>query len=151
MDWVALHGREYAQMYEAYPHIRLTKPLEVQPDGRYPDLPPSFEKELISPEFVPDYVIRKSNLFQDLPPLLESLGCESTIGDAKNVHSIRSDTGDVENDMIYAEKVQELIGASDGNTFSRLSKLAELNDQGVSHIRMVMQAWFQAGVFFVFK
>lgn len=139
LSWIELYGREYARLYEAYPHIRLTKPLEIQPDGRYPDLPPSFEREQISPEFVPDYVIRKPNLLQDLPPLLKSFGCESTIGEAKNVHSIRLDSGDIENDSIYAKRVQQLIGASDGNRYSHLTKLAELNNEGVSRIRKVMQ------------
>lgn len=140
LAWVKANGANYARMYEYYPHIRLTQPLELQPDRRYPDLPPSFERDEILPEIVPDYVIRKSHVTEDLPVLLKAFGCETDSNDAKNVHSIVSDDGNVEDDEAYKDMVRKLANISDGETYLKLMSHAKLNNRGLDHIREVMNA-----------
>lgn len=130
-DWLRDVNRtkSYMDMYEFYPFIRLTEPM-VLPEGvkRFPDLPPHFERAPITTRFVPDFVIRKNNLSDDLPRLLNALSCPQNFT-SKNIH----ETELVDNDIM--EKVKEITGAGDGQTYTRLMRVAMDNDKGLERIR----------------
>lgn len=137
LDWLRENAEGYIRLCEFYPFINLTKPLELQSDRRYPDLPPSFERAEISTPFTPDFVIRKHHLSEDLPKLLRAFGCDDTIQSAKNVHHVEKEDGEV-SDISYEAKVRAISGVGEGETYKRLMNMAQSNDNGVRRIREIM-------------
>lgn len=134
-EWLRQNARGYARMYEFYPFIRLTAPLEKLPSSsRYPDLPPSFERAEISSPFRPDYVVRKEYITEDLSKLLDALGCGVKVGFAKNVHHIEEQ----DSETALGEKVKLISGVGEGETYRRLMEFAKNNDVGLSRIHAFM-------------
>lgn len=134
LDWLQRNAKGYARMYEFYPYIRLTEPLKKVRGGRFPDLPPSFERAEISSPFRPDYVIRKPYMIEDLTKLLHALGCDRKVGDAKNVHQVQGD----DNDAAYEQKIKLVSGLGEGETYRKLMGYAANNDAGLGRIQAIM-------------
>lgn len=134
LKWLQQNAKAYARMYEFYPFIHLTEPLERLQSNRYPDLPPSFERAEISSPFRPDYVIRKDRIIEDLSKLLDALGCDARIGNAKNVHQVQGE----DDEAAYEIKIRQISGVGEGETYRKLMEFAKSNDAGLSRIRSVV-------------
>lgn len=137
LSWVRENASKYIRMYEFYPFINLTKPLELQSDKKYPDVPPSFERAKLLSPFIPDFVIRKQYLSEDLSQLLRAFGCDDRIQSARNVHRVKTEGGQI-SDASYEAKVREISGVGEGETYERLMSIALRNDDGVRRIRTIM-------------
>lgn len=133
LQWLRDYAAPYARMYEFYPHIRTQAPLKVQEDGRFPDVPPSFERASISLPFQPDFVIRKEHMETDLADLLTALNCSSSFR-SKNVHAVSESDADAEDTLMA--KVRDASHAADGVSYTRLMQIAnERNPVGLEKIR----------------
>lgn len=136
LDWLDGNARDYMKMYEYYPHIRTPAPLEKQEDGRFPDVPPSFEKAAISLPFEPDYVLRKDFLQEDLTALLGAMQCGSKYS-SMNVHAVSD--ADAAAEVSLMEKVREVSHAGDGDSYTRLMRIGQQkNDASLQKIRDFM-------------
>lgn len=123
--WTEAHAVDYARFYESYPHILSHAPLQRQDNGRFPDIPPSFERIPITRAFAPHFVVRKHFMETDLSALLAAMRCTSSFK-TKNVHAVSHDEREREQNLMTTVMNNQKVG--DGKTFARLNRIAEENN-----------------------
>ncbi|KAI0565292.1 hypothetical protein FGB62_19g120 [Gracilaria domingensis] len=87
----------------------------------YPYLTETGERAEVGRKLIPDYVIRKESLRQDLQALLRAFGCKESFS-TRNVHE--------DNILSLDELFSDLPFSDDDQLYKYLSKVAKMNNVG---------------------
>lgn len=148
-EWLDAHGRRQAAYLEAYPFTNVTGPLVMTGESTTHDIA-TYWRTVRTGGFAYDYVVRKSNMADDLSALLQAFGCSSQF-QTQNVHSVKAEQESASSkgesvsarsidgrDEDIEAKLERIVPGGQGARHARLMRVAATNDEGLGRLRAML-------------